>query len=91
MEKQTIVHTLSESEKRCEKCSGEMKTITEAYVRTEMIVIPRMVLAIEHKQEVCACENCKKSAEGHIKKTKLSTPLINEKQSTESSKMVPLS
>ena len=45
-----------------------MKTITEAYVRTEMIVIPRMVLAIEHKQEVCACENCKKSAEGHIKK-----------------------
>lgn len=77
MEKQTIVHTLSESEKRCEKCSGEMKTITEAYVRTEMIVIPRMVLAIEHKQEVCACENCKKSAEGHIKKTKLSTPLFN--------------
>ena len=77
MEKQTIVHTLSESEKRCEKCSGEMKTITEAYVRTEMIVIPRMVLAIEHKQEVCACENCKKKAEGNIKKTKMPTPLFN--------------
>ena len=27
MEKQTILHTLPESEKRCEKCSGEMKTI----------------------------------------------------------------
>ena len=52
MEKQTIVHTLSESEKRCEKCSGEMKTITEAYVRTEMIVIPRMVLAIAWNPEV---------------------------------------
>ena len=77
MEKQTIVHTLSESEKRCEKCSGEMKTITEAYVRTEMFVIPRMVLAIEHRQEVCACENCKKNAEGHIKKTKMPTPLFN--------------
>lgn len=77
MEKQTIVHILSENEKRCEKCSGEMKTITETYVRTEMIVIPRMVLAIEHRQEVCACENCKKSAEGRIKKTKLPTPLFN--------------
>ena len=58
MKKQTIVHTLSESEKRYEKCSGEMKTITEAYVRTEMIVITQMVLAIEHKQEICSCENC---------------------------------
>lgn len=76
MEKQTIVHTLSENKKRCEKCSGEMKTITEAYVRTEMIVIPRMVLAIEHKQEVCACENCKKSAEGHIKKNKVTYAFI---------------
>lgn len=46
-----------------------MKAITEAYVRTEMIVIPRMVLAIEHRQEVCACENCKKKAEGNIKKS----------------------
>lgn len=68
MKKQTIVHTLSESEKRCEKCSGEMKTITEAYVSTEMIVIPRMVLAIEHKQEICACKNCKKKSEGNIEK-----------------------
>lgn len=63
------MHTLSENEKRCEKYSCEMKTITEAYVRTEMIVIPRMVLAIEHRQEVCACENCKKKAEGNIKKS----------------------
>ena len=71
MEKQTIVHKLSESEKQCKKCSGEMNTISQTYVRTEMIVIPRMVLAIEHKQEVCACENCKKNAEGNIKKTKI--------------------
>lgn len=54
-----------------------MHKITVNHVRTDLIVIPRMVLAIEHKQEVYACDSCKKNGEGKIKKSKVPAPLLN--------------
>lgn len=54
-----------------------MHKITVNHVRTDLIVIPRMVLAIEHKQEVYACDSCKKNGEGKIKKSKVPASLLN--------------
>lgn len=47
------------------------------HVRTDLIVIPPMVFAIEHKQEVFACNCCKKNGEGKMKKSKVPTSLLN--------------
>ncbi|WP_367180414.1 IS66 family transposase [uncultured Enterococcus sp.] len=77
IEKHTIIHPLSESEKHCDHCSCEMHKITANHIRTDLIVIPRMILAIEHKQEVYACDHCKRNGEGKIKKSEVPTPLLN--------------
>lgn len=55
----------------------EIRKITTNHIRTDLIVITRMVLAIEHKQEVYACDCCKKNGEGKINKSKVPTPLLN--------------
>lgn len=64
---ETIEYTLTESEKICPKCEGELTTMKQE-IRKEIKIIPAQVSVVEHVTEVCVCRNCDKNG--------IETPII---------------
>jgi len=64
--KETIEYKLSDEERLCPKCGGELGEMNTV-VRMEIEVIPAKYKAVEHRTKVYSCRNCdKKGTEGTI-------------------------
>ena len=58
---QQIIHELSERERICPNCKGELHACGHDVLRRELTVIPAQYMVTEHVQTVYSCRDCEKS------------------------------
>ena len=64
--KETIEYKLTDEERICPKCGGELEGMN-TIVRTEIEVVPAKYKAVEHRTKVYSCRTCdKKGTDGTI-------------------------
>ncbi|SHK64017.1 IS66 family transposase [Paramaledivibacter caminithermalis] len=56
---EVIEYDLSEEDKECPECSGNLHKMSEE-IRRELVIIPAQVKVIKHVRSVYACRNCER-------------------------------
>jgi transposase len=85
LDREKYVHCLSEDKQVCQNCSQNLTTISQSFVRSELVYVPAKLKVIDHYRESYECRCCKKRNLPAIQKTETSTPVIPHSYASASS------